>query len=234
MSSPPTDPSNDVCVIIPAYNEAGMIGEVLAELTQFPYRVVVVDDGSTDQTSAAALHYPVTVLTHLTNLGQGAALATGIRYALSIPETRFIATFDADGQHHIDDLRKAVACCRESGFDVVLGSRFLQGGAAPDMPPIRRLALKLAVRLTRMSTGLNLTDTHNGLRVFSRKAASRLQITQDGMAHASEILAQVAAQKMSFCEVPITITYTAYSKLKGQPVSNFVNILWDLWIGKIR
>jgi len=228
------DPSSQVWVIIPAHNEEKMIGQVLADLLQYPYHILVVDDGSTDQTMQAALLYPVTVLRHVTNLGQGGALQTGIRYALSFPETRLLVTFDADGQHHASDLPRMLETCLEGHYDVVLGSRFMETGQALNMPVMKRIVLKLAIWFTRVNTGLRLSDTHNGLRVITAEAAHKIQITQNGMAHASEILAQMADHKMHYCEVPVTVSYSAYSLQKGQSLLNIINILWDMWIGYMR
>ncbi len=221
------------CVVIAAYNEAPVIGRVLSELRQYPYRVVVVDDGSTDCTVEEARRFPVTILRHTVNLGQGAALQTGIRFALQNPSIQTIITFDADGQHDPADIARLEEALRQ-GFDVALGSRFMQGGQAKNMPQQKRLALRLAVRITQWLTGLPLTDTHNGLRAFDRKAAARLRIHQNGMAHASEILAQIAALHLRYCEVPVTIRYTQYSIHKGQSLLNSINILWDILGGKIR
>ena len=228
------DPSTQVWVIIPAHNEEKMIGQVLADLLQYPYHILVVDDGSTDQTMQAALLYPVTLLRHVTNLGQGAALQTGIRYALSFPETRLIVTFDADGQHHASDLPQMLETCLEGHYDVVLGSRFTETGQALNMPVMKRIILEVAIWFTRVNTGLRLSDTHNGLRVITAEAAQKIQITQNGMAHASEILAEMADHKMRYCEVPVTISYSAYSLQKGQSLLNIINILWDMWIGYMR
>ncbi len=199
---------SETWVIVAAYNEEQKIAAVLAELCQYPYRVLVVDDGSTDRTSPVALQFPVTVLRHITNLGQGAALQTGITYALRFPETCYIVTFDADGQHHASDIPDLLEACRSGSYDVVLGSRFIQSGKAVNMDWRRKTVLGIAVLLTRLMTGLRLTDTHNGLRVFTAQAARKITLFQDGMAHASEILAQVAAHKMRYCEVPVTVTYS--------------------------
>jgi polyprenyl-phospho-N-acetylgalactosaminyl synthase len=220
------------CVVMAAYNEAPAIGRVLDELCQLPCRVVVVDDGSTDGSSDAALNYPVTVLRHATNLGQGAALQTGITFALRDPAVQTIITFDADGQHDPADIARLEAALQN--HDVALGSRFMAGGLAADMPAPKRLTLKLAVTITRWMTGLPLTDTHNGLRAFTRQAASQIRIRQNGMAHASEILSQVATLKLRYCEVPVRIRYTDYSKRKGQSIFNSLNILWDILGNKLR
>ena len=174
------------------------------------------------------------LLRHVTNLGQGAALQTGITYALKFPSTRYIVTFDADGQHQASDIHRLVRACDDGGYDVALGSRFMSGGQAANITFSRRWVLKLAILLTRLTTGLKLSDTHNGLRAFTRQAASRMTITQNGMAHASEILNQIAALHLRYVEVPVTISYSPYSVGKGQSFWNSINILWELILGKIR
>jgi glycosyltransferase involved in cell wall biosynthesis len=227
-------PTSDIWVIIPAYNEAQVIDQVLADLSHFAFKVIVVDDGSSDLTADRAADYPVTILRHATNLGQGAALQTGISYAVRSQEAAYIVTFDADGQHHASDIQALVDVCRQGNYDVVLGSRFINGGQVENMPLVKTLVLKLAVLFSRRITGLNLTDTHNGLRVLSNKAAARIQITQNGMAHASEILSQIAEHHLSYVEMPVTITYTDYSRHKGQSIFNGINILWDMLMGKMK
>ncbi len=226
--------SSDTWIVIPAYNEEKKIGEVLDELVRYPYHVVVVDDGSRDQTRQIALCFPVTVLKHITNLGQGAALQTGIRYALSFPETRYVVTFDADGQHSASDILPMIDQCHSGDYDIVLGSRFLEKGKVINLEWQRRLVLKAAILFTRLMTGMQLTDTHNGLRVLTAKAAGKLNLTQNGMAHASELLSQVAAMKLRYCEAPVTILYSDYSRQKGQSLWNGFNILWDMLEGFLR
>lgn len=225
--------NRNVWIVLAAYNEAGAIGKVLEELMRYSYRVVVVDDGSGDDTARVALGYPVTVLRHSINLGQGAALQTGITYALRAGAD-YIVTFDADGQHHAADVEKMLERCEKEGCGVALGTRFGAGGAAVNITWRKNLALRVAIILTRWMTGLKVTDTHNGLRVFSRSAAEQIAITHNGMAHASEILNQIAAKKLSYIEVPVTITYTDYSLKKGQSLWNGLNILWELLTGRMK
>jgi polyprenyl-phospho-N-acetylgalactosaminyl synthase len=225
---------SEIWVVIPAYNEEQAIDLVLSELTQHPYNVVVVNDGSSDQTANVALRYPVTVLNHITNMGQGAALQTGIRYALRFPTTRYIVTFDADGQHDPLDIQRLVDACEQKGVQVALGSRFISGGQAVDISIPKRMVLKLAIWITRISCGLPLTDTHNGLRAIRADAAALIKIQHNGMAHASEIISLIGSLKISYCEVPVKIIYTPYSIRKGQSISNGLNILWDILAGKLR
>lgn len=221
----------DLWVIMAAYNEAEVIGRVVAGLRPTAAKVVVVDDGSRDQTARVALRAGAIVLSHPVNLGQGAALATGIQFALERGGA-FVATFDADGQHRVEDLARLYALLREGDADVVLGSRFL--GSAAEMPPARRLLLRCAVAFTRLTTGLRLTDSHNGLRVMTAGAAARIRITQNGMAHASEILEEIARHRLRVLEAPVTVLYTDYSLAKGQRSLNAVNILLDLLTGRLQ
>ena len=227
-----------VWIIIPAYNEEKVIASVLKEFRDLPYQVVVVDDGSRDATRTAALgvpmRFPVIVLRHLVNLGQGAALRSGIQFALRQPNAQQIVTFDADGQHHPADIAALLSAAQSDGVEVVLGSRFLPGSQRENMPASRSAAIKLAVVFTRLTTGLPLTDAHNGLRLFSRAAAARLQLTQNGMAHASEILSEVARLRLPYREAPVTVTYTEYSRSKGQSLWNSFNILWELITGWLK
>jgi len=224
-------PLSGAWVVIAAYEEARSIGRVLAELASLPYRVVVVDDGSTDTTAEIAAGAGAEVLRHPINLGQGAALQTGIDYAL-LRGASHVVTFDADGQHRADEIAALLAALSAHDADFVLGSRFR--GAAVDLPPLRRLMLRAATLFTRATTGLDVTDAHNGLRAMTRRGAGRIRLRQNRMAHASEILHQIAASGLRYVEVPVTIQYSRYSLAKGQRASEFVVILLDLFARRLR
>jgi glycosyltransferase involved in cell wall biosynthesis len=217
---------NNSWVVIPAYNEAGAVRGVVSAVRQVVPRVVVVDDGSSDATAQEALAAGALVLQHGVNLGQGAALATGIRHALG-HGAGHIFTFDADGQHDAESLPVLAATLARTGADIVLGSRTL--GSAEGMPLARRLMLQSAVAFTRVHCGLPVSDTHNGLRLFTRHAASRIRITQPRMAHASEILKQIHTLGLRYAEAPVTVRYTEYSLRKGQSIWAAFGILFDLW-----
>lgn len=223
--------NNGLYVIVPAYREAEVIAQTVSGLIAEVECVVVVDDCSPDDTCARASAAGAVVLRHPINLGQGAALQTGIRYAL-LNGARHVATFDADGQHAVSDLKKMLAVLTERRLDIVLGSRFL--GGTQNMPRSRAWLLKAALLFTRLTSGLRLTDTHNGLRVMTAEAAGRLDITQNRMAHASEIIDAIAGLKLKYEEVPVTIHYSAYSLNKGQKLSGSFDILKDLLIGRLR
>jgi glycosyltransferase involved in cell wall biosynthesis len=228
MSSIPRLHLDDVYVVVAAYCEAGIITETVGTLVDsFPH-VVVVDDGSPDATAERASRAGAVVLRHPFNLGQGAALQTGIAYALE-QGARYVATFDADGQHAIADLKRMLGVLKEDDLDIVLGSRFL--GESADLPRLRWIGLKAAVLFTRLTSGLQLTDTHNGLRTMTADAARKLKIIQNRMAHASEIINGIARFRLRYREVPVTISYSEYSLSKGQKLTGSVNILVELLVG---
>lgn len=212
-------------VICAAYNEAAMIARVVTELCAAGYQMVVVDDGSADATGGIAAAAGAHVVTHPLNLGQGAALQTGMDYALS-RGAEILVTFDADGQHRVADIRRLVEALGRERADFALGSRFL--GEAHDIPRLRRWILRAATVFTRLTTGLRLTDSHNGLRALTRRGAAAIHLRQNRMAHASEILAEIARSRLRHVEVPVAIEYTAYSLAKGQRVGDSVLILLDL------
>jgi len=230
-------------VVIPAYNEAKVIANVIHEVRLNCPHVLVIDDGSADDTARVAREAGATVLRHALNRGQGAALQTGISAALE-DGADIIVTYDADGQMRSEDIPAVVAPVAAGLCDVVLGSRFLnqniESGISnldskfkiqnSNIPPLRRLTLKSALVFTKLTTGLNITDTHNGLRAFSRAAAKLLTLRCDRMAHASEILEQIAHLGLRYREVPVTVRYTDYSMQKGQKLSGAFRIIKDLII----
>lgn len=222
----------DTCVIVPMLNEESVISDVVGQLRRQFCAVVCVDDGSIDDSSALALKAGAMVVRHPVNLGQGAALQTGISFALRNPAYEFFVTFDADGQHRAEDAERMVAKARSTAVDVVLGSRFL--GESVGASWTRRSLLRAATGFTRMTTGMKLTDAHNGLRVLNRRAASLIRLRLAGMAHASEIVDQIAHLRLSYCEHPVSIEYTQYSVAKGQSNLNAVNIAFDLLANRVR
>lgn len=218
--------NDDVWVVVPVHDEAPVLEGVLREiLDQFPH-VVCVDDGSSDGSVDAILSTRAHLVRHPVNLGQGAALQTGLTYARSRPGALYFVTFDADGQHRVEDAARMLDVARSGDADIVLGTRFAD--RAPDVPLLKRLALRLAVRLSPSGRRLGLTDAHNGLRVLTRAPAEDLAITMNGMAHASEIVSWLGRSRWRVREVPVTIRYTDYARAKGQSLLNGVNILFDL------
>jgi glycosyltransferase involved in cell wall biosynthesis len=217
---------DDTWVVVPLFNEETVVGDVVRSAREVFPNVVCVDDGSRDASAARAHEAGAVVVRHPVNLGQGAALQTGIEYALRDPRTRYVVTFDADGQHQVADAAALVQVLREGDADVVFGSRFLDGRTRPGL--LKRLVLKAAIVYSNVVTGIHLTDAHNGLRAFTRRGAAVLDIRQNGMAHATEIVSQVSRAGLRHTEHPVHILYTDYSRSKGQSLFNSVNILVEL------
>lgn len=213
--------AGEIFIVIAAFNEAPVIRRVVEEIRAGYPNVVVVDDGSRDRTAEQLEGTGALVVRHSINRGQGAALQTGIEFALR-RGAEIIVTFDADGQHMVEDIAAMTEPVRSGDCDVVLGSRFL--GSTEGLPFSRRLVLKAGVLFTRIVSGIRITDTHNGFRVFSRAAAGALKIQMDRMAHASEILDQIKANKLRYREAPVRIRYTEYTRQKGQSSWNAVKI----------
>ena len=218
--------NEEVWLVVPLFNEAQVIGDVVRSAREVFPNVVCVDDGSVDDSAAEAARAGAVVVRHPVNLGQGAALQTGFDYALTDPKMRWVVTFDADGQHQIDDVVAMLDLARAEGLDVVFGSRFLDDRTEAGFA--KKLVLQAAVAYTNLTTKTRLTDAHNGLRLMSRDVVSRLDITQNRMAHASELVAQIGAMKVRYAESPVHILYTDYSRAKGQSLWNAVNILVEL------
>jgi len=212
--------------VVPLFNEGEVVGDVIRELrTRYPL-VVCVDDGSADDSGRIAAEAGAAVVRHPYNMGQGAALKTGIDYALRDPHMEQVVTFDSDGQHQVDDAAAMIATRHAEGVDIVLGSRFLDPRTRPGL--LKRIVLRGAVWYTNLTTGVRLTDAHNGLRVLGREVCEAMAIEQNRMAHASEIVEEIGRHGFTVAEHPVHILYTDYSRAKGQPVLNSVNIVIDM------
>lgn len=215
-------------IVIPLFNEGPVIEKVVRDVLDVFEHVVCVDDGSTDDSAERAAAGGAIVVRHPINLGAGAAIRTGLDYALQSPDTRYCVTFDADGQHQVGDALAMVEQVASTGVDILIGSRFLDGRTKPGT--IKKIVLRTAVMFERLSTGVRLTDAHNGLRAMNRRAAELIEIHQNRMAHATEMVAEISRHDLSYAEYPVHILYTDYSRSKGQSVWNSVNILSDLFV----
>ena len=217
---------DDSWLVVPLYNEATVIGQVIEDAKGTFTNIVCVDDGSSDGSAAIARKHGARVIEHPFNLGQGAALQTGMEFVRRQTNARYIVTFDADGQHSVADAAAMVDRARADDLAIIFGSRFLDD--ATQVGWSKKLVLKTAAAVTKQRTGLDLTDAHNGLRLLRRDALQQVVLRQDGMAHASEIVSQLACTGLPWAEMPVHIAYTDYSKAKGQSLLNSVNILVDL------
>ncbi|MBT3297514.1 glycosyltransferase family 2 protein [archaeon] len=215
-----------IYIVIAAFNEEKKISSVIKNLQEEGYNhIIVVDDGSKDKTYDQANSTGAIVLKHVINRGQGAALKTGIDYSVD-QGAEILVTFDADGQHDAKQIKKLINPLIEEKAEVVLGSRFLDDSS--NTPPLRKFFLKTGAFIFRIMYGVKLTDSHNGFRALSRKAAQEINLSQDKMEHASEIVEEIGKHKLKYLEVPVTITYTDYSLQHGQRTSNAFKIFFKM------
>lgn len=217
---------NIICVI-PAFNEEANISQVIADVSPYVQKIVVVDDNSQDNTATLATTAGATVLHHSLNRGQGAALQTGNDYACS-RGADIIVHFDADNQFLASEIPDMVQPLIDGRADIVFGSRFL--GKKANFPPLKKYIINpLAQIFTRLFLGIKLSDPQNGFRALSRSAAEMIHIDNRAMAHASEIQSKAFQQKLRVMEVPVTVIYHEF----GQKLSGGLKIAKDLLIHKI-
>lgn len=217
---------DDTWLIVPCYNEGTVIFDVLTHARETFPNIVAVNDGSRDDSAAQIRAAGAHLVNHPVNLGQGAAIQTGVEYARSQPGARYFVTFDADGQHQVKDVVRMVERLRAEPVDIIVGTRFA-GQDNSQVPWIKRVVLKTVVLLSPRTKKLGLSDAHNGLRAFNRKVADEMNIRMNGMSHASEIVTMIDNNGWRVDEEPVDILYTEYSMSKGQGLINGVNILAD-------
>ncbi|CAN2040211.1 Glycosyl transferase, family 2 domain protein [Candidatus Magnetomoraceae bacterium gMMP-15] len=221
-----TDNNLDIYIVMPAYNEEAVITEEIEKIILCGYRnIVVVDDGSTDNTWEIIQKYPIHTLRHPINCGQGAALYTGIEYSIR-SDADIIVTFDADGQHDSSDISLFVQEISKGQSDIILGSRFLNKKSCIGISKLRLCILRLGLLITKLFYRMEITDTHNGFRAITRSAAKHIKITEYGMAHASQFFEIIIKNNLRYKELPVTVKYTDYSTGKGQSHFNAIKIFF--------
>ena len=228
--SPAGTGNSDVWLIVPVFNEEPVIRSVITAAKKTFPNIVCIDDGSKDNSVSEIRASGADLVRHPVNLGQGAAIQTGVEYARAQPGARYFVTFDADGQHRVDDVVAMLERLRNEPLDIVIGTRFAED-RSKSVPLIKRMALRTIVFLSPRTRRMGLTDAHNGLRVFNATVAGQLDLIMNGMSHASEFVALIDEHKWRVAEQPVTILYTEYSMAKGQSLLNGVNILSDGLLG---
>jgi glycosyltransferase involved in cell wall biosynthesis len=218
---------NTTCCIIPMYNEDQVIYDVVRGLNEIFPHILCVDDGSSDNSAKCASDAGAKIVRHSLNIGQGGALATGFSWVQKQSHFKQIITFDADGQHSPDDALRLLKLLQEKNLDVVFASRFLDSNQS-HIPMKKRVLLRNVARLTRLLTDVQLSDAHNGLRALTSDASRTINISQNGMAHATQFVSLAHQANLTYDELPVKINYTDYSKSKGQSILNSVNIALDL------
>lgn len=220
----------DTYVIIPVYNEEKVIKDTIRDVSKYFDSIICINDGSSDNSENEIRQTKAILINHMINVGQGGAIQTGIDYAIS-RGAKYFATFDADGQHVAEDLAAMVNEMKADKYDIILGTRFIR---SKTIPFFRRHILKLASKVNKLFGGLQLTDIHNGLRVFNERVASKIYLQNYDMAHASEILDVIKENKFEYKEHQVNVVYTDYSKAKGQSLINGINILYRYFMNKIK
>lgn len=223
--------NTDAYIIIPLYNEAKVVGKVIESCQKRFKNIICVNDGSKDSSAKEVVKTGATLINHPLNLGAGAATQTGVDYALQDPKAKYFITIDADGQHSIEDASKMLAYLKKNDLDIVLGSRFL--GNVENISKTKRVFLKGAAIFSGATTGIKLSDPHIGLRVFNRRFAQALELTMPDFSHASELIHRISEGKFAYGEVPVKVTYSDYTKAKGQSMINAVNITFDMMLHKV-
>lgn len=221
----------EIFVIIPCYNEAAVIRDTVTDVLRHGYNVVIVDDCSKDNSKKQLSGLPVYYLHHRVNMGQGAALQTGIDFALKMG-AHYLVTFDADGQHDSDDIPGMLAFLEKEKADIIFGSRFLPGSKT-NVSGFRSFALNVGRYINYLTSGIMLSDSFNGLRILSKQAAEKIKLTENRMSHPSQLLIITAAEKLKYAEYPVTIHYSDYSRNKGLKNKDGIKILIEILLYKI-
>lgn len=211
-----------ILIIMPAFNEALMIGQIIKKIQQLGFeQIAVVDDGSIDQTAECAKRAGAMVLRHPINRGLGAALATGFAYA-NLVEADLAVTIDSDGQHDPDDIPALIQPILDRQADVVIGSRLLKPAG---MPWYRIIGNWSLTWLTSWLFGIKMTDSQSGFRAFSKLALEKIAIQSNRMEVSSEIFSEIKRNNLRHLEIPIQAIYTNYSLKKGQTNLNAISII---------
>lgn len=221
---------DELWVLLPAFNEAAVIREVIRNVRTCGYHhIIVVDDGSSDDTARIALEEKTVLLSHPVNRGAGAVIQTGILYA-RLKGINTMVQMDSDGQHHPEDIDHLFKTMQSEDCDIVVGSRFMGGNY--NIPKIRVFYNSISNIITNWFCKRWYSDTQSGFRMFNRRAIEKLDLQIDGFGYCSEMIIQAERKSLRISEVPISVSYTKYSMSKGQDffmgVVTATNLFWKL------
>ena len=212
-----------ITIGIPAYNEEKNIAKIIIKLKKITDSIIVCDDGSSDMTSEIAKNLGVIVISHKKNMGYGAAIRTIFEKSAEIGSD-ILVTFDADGQHRIEDVSRVLHPLENSEADIVIGSRFL--GKQSNVPNYRKLGIKVITQVTNSSIKTKLTDSQSGFRAYSKQVLSKISLSEIGMGISTEILIKASSKGLRITEVPITILYSGDTSTHN-PVSHGTSVLFS-------
>ena len=212
-----------ITIGIPAYNEEKNIAKIITKLKKITDSIIVCDDGSSDMTSEIAKNLGVIVISHKKNMGYGAAIRTIFEKSAEIGSD-ILVTFDADGQHRVEDISRVLRPLENSEADIVIGSRFL--GKQSNVPNYRKLGIKVITQVTNSSIKTKLTDSQSGFRAYSKQVLSKISLSEIGMGISTEILIKASSGGLRITEVPITILYSGDTSTHN-PVSHGTSVLFS-------
>ena len=212
-----------ITIGIPAYNEEKNIAKIITKLKKITDSIIVCDDGASDMTSEIAKNLGVIVISHKKNMGYGAAIRTIFEKSAEIGSD-ILVTFDADGQHRVEDVSRVLRPLENSEADIVIGSRFL--GKQSNVPNYRKLGIKVITQVTNSSIKTKLTDSQSGFRAYSKQVLSKISLSEIGMGISTEILIKASSGGLRITEVPITILYSGDTSTHN-PVSHGTSVLFS-------
>ena len=193
-----------IVIGIPAFNEEKNIASIILKLKKSYPEIIVCDDGSTDMTGNIAKEMGVHVVTHKKNQGYGGAISSIFRKASEI-NSDILVTFDADGQHRVEDIQKVIEPLVNNEADFAIGSRFLN--EPENVPKYRKIGIKAITKITNSVSGGNITDSQSGFRAYNKKILNSIQITESGMGVSTEILIKIQKANFGIKEIPIIVLY---------------------------
>jgi glycosyltransferase involved in cell wall biosynthesis len=210
-----------IIIGMPAFNEEKNIAKMILRLQSLADKIIVCDDGSSDLTGKIAEKMGAVVVSHQKNLGYGAAIRSLFLKAVEL-DADILVTFDADGQHRIEDINRVLEPIKKQEADIVIGSRFLD--QETDIPKYRRMGIKVITRLTNISTETKISDSQSGFRAYNRKTLNEIIPSESGMGVSTEILIKANKKDLKIKEVPIKILYEGETSTHN-PVSHGFSVV---------